>query len=174
MSTENAKASGGWNDVREQVLERDGYECRFCGMSDEEHNEKCGRSLDVHHVIPRADGGEDRTDNLVALCLSCHRTLENLHAQAIAAHYDAWPEALDQAKRAEDMFDMFAHEKLSILEQNEGFKPKLNDAGTIRDDTFHTLVSKRDTAIAYHLGAFEAYRLASDQLEYLLDNADDT
>jgi len=72
-----------WRQTREKVLKRDGYECRFCGMTEEEHQEETDRSLDVHHIIPKSDGGEDRMHNLAALCRSCHSTMESLHGQAM-------------------------------------------------------------------------------------------
>jgi 5-methylcytosine-specific restriction protein A len=33
---------------------------------------RCVRAEEVHHVIPTADGGDHREDNLRALCRSCH------------------------------------------------------------------------------------------------------
>lgn len=72
-----------WEQSRRKVLERDGYECQFCGVTDEQHREEHTNGLDVHHVIPRSDGGSDSPRNLVALCRSCHRKMESLHAQAL-------------------------------------------------------------------------------------------
>lgn len=72
-----------WREVREEVLARDGHECRFCGVTNEQHEEEYGRGLDVHHIIPEGDGGDDVPNNLVALCRSCHRTMESLHGQAM-------------------------------------------------------------------------------------------
>lgn len=83
MGTERSE-SGEWSDRRELVLARDDRECRFCGMTENEHLDEHDRSLDVHHVIPREDGGTDRTKNLVTLCRSCHQTLESLHGQAMS------------------------------------------------------------------------------------------
>jgi hypothetical protein len=82
MATEEYESSS-WQETRERVLSRDDYECRFCGMSDQEHSEENSAGLDVHHVIPRKHGGKDNLGNLVALCRSCHRTLETLHGQAM-------------------------------------------------------------------------------------------
>lgn len=76
-------SSENWNKTRQRVLERDGYECRFCGKTEEEHVEDTGRGIDVHHIIPRSDGGGDVMNNLAALCRSCHRTMENLHGRAM-------------------------------------------------------------------------------------------
>lgn len=88
MSSQNTIQNGeqadeGWQQIREKVLKRDGYECQFCGKTDEEHRQETDRGLDVHHIIPQSDGGEDRMRNLAALCRSCHGTMENLHGQAM-------------------------------------------------------------------------------------------
>ncbi len=63
--------------LRREVLERDGHRCRVAG---------CGstRFLAVHHVRPRQAGGPNTTENLVALCGSCHRAIHELGARAQA------------------------------------------------------------------------------------------
>jgi hypothetical protein len=50
--------------------------------------ETCGRAhfLDVHHVVPRADGGSNDPDNLITLCAACHRMIHDR-----AAVGNAWP-----------------------------------------------------------------------------------
>ena len=37
----------------------------------------CGqiRFLEVHHLVPRSEGGKNTMDNLVTLCSGCHRLL---------------------------------------------------------------------------------------------------
>lgn len=44
--------SGVWHKRRRQALYRDGYQCSVCGISDDEHREKFGRGLEVHHIVP--------------------------------------------------------------------------------------------------------------------------
>jgi hypothetical protein len=58
--------------VRRKVMARDGYRCRTPG---------CGaaRFLEVHHVVPRAEGGSNKPDNLVTLCSACHRLSHEDH-----------------------------------------------------------------------------------------------
>lgn len=52
--------------VRAAVLARDRHRCAAPG---------CGsaRFLEVHHVVPREEGGSNQADNLVTLCGRCHR-----------------------------------------------------------------------------------------------------
>lgn len=46
--------------------------CYLCGDDEEELLEK-------HHIVPRRHGGSDRDENLVRLCPTCHRKIENLY-----------------------------------------------------------------------------------------------
>lgn len=52
--------------LRFEVLRRDGFACRYCGAK-APHVE-----LTVDHVTPRALGGTDTADNLVAACQPCN------------------------------------------------------------------------------------------------------
>lgn len=52
--------------VRFQVLERDGFACRYCGA-------KAPRAvLHIDHVTPVAAGGGNGFDNLVTACRDCN------------------------------------------------------------------------------------------------------
>jgi hypothetical protein len=76
--------SMGENKAKREAKERDGWECRFCGMSDEEHNEEYGRGLHAHHIVKANDGGIDHPRNLITVCRDCHNTLENTQADALS------------------------------------------------------------------------------------------
>lgn len=52
-----------WQKVRHQVLQRDGWKCRYC---------KSGERIEVHHLKPRSLGREDTAQNLVTLCAVHH------------------------------------------------------------------------------------------------------
>lgn len=73
-----------WNDQREAALDRDGYECRKCGISQSEHREEhpSNKALEVHHITPFAEFDEsteaNRLSNLITLCSKCHRLLEGI------------------------------------------------------------------------------------------------
>jgi ATP-dependent DNA helicase RecQ len=58
--------SSEWDEIRRQVLRRDGHRCVDCSADlkvDGAH---------VHHLLPRAAGGSDEPANLVSLCQMCH------------------------------------------------------------------------------------------------------
>jgi len=49
--------------IRNQVLLRDGFRCQECGFK---------YKLEVHHIIPRSQGGSNDPSNLITLCKKCH------------------------------------------------------------------------------------------------------
>jgi 5-methylcytosine-specific restriction endonuclease McrA len=52
-----------YETLRQQILRRDSWRCRFCGtMSD----------LEVHHREFRSHSGSDSEENLITLCTACH------------------------------------------------------------------------------------------------------
>lgn len=58
-----------WDGRRKEVLRRDGYTCRGCGVSSTRVD---GIPFDVDHVIPKLDGGSHELSNLQTLCRACH------------------------------------------------------------------------------------------------------
>jgi len=78
-----------WPKQREKALERDEYCCQECDMTRDKHYQNYDEDLHIHHKVPRRQiiDGEEPTieqfelanslDNLVTLCKSCHRKLEN-------------------------------------------------------------------------------------------------
>lgn len=67
----------GWAVARRTARTRDGDTCRACGKTAEQQ----GRAMDVHHrtsYFTFASPAEaNDLDNLVCLCRSCHRRVEN-------------------------------------------------------------------------------------------------
>lgn len=57
-------SGGAWETVRRRVLERDIGTCYLC--------DELGAD-EVDHLVPVADGGTSRTDNLASVHSSCHR-----------------------------------------------------------------------------------------------------
>ncbi len=60
------------DQIRRQVLQRDGYKCRSCGWSHDQWNTSDPRHLEAHHRDPHVQGGENTPENLTTLCNICH------------------------------------------------------------------------------------------------------
>ena len=58
-------------NLRAAVLLRDNNKCAYCGRRGKR------TPLELDHVTPKADGGTDRYDNLVASCVPCNRNKDN-------------------------------------------------------------------------------------------------
>jgi 5-methylcytosine-specific restriction endonuclease McrA len=57
--------SGVSRALRALAMERESYTCALCANP----------ANDIHHVIPRRDGGKSIMDNVIAVCRPCHRKL---------------------------------------------------------------------------------------------------
>lgn len=53
-----------WESVRQEALYRARLKCQNCGSK---------YSLEVHHIVPRSEGGGDNLSNLRVLCHTCHK-----------------------------------------------------------------------------------------------------
>ena len=75
---EHRPAGEDWQNLRERIRDRDGYECQLCGVSESDMD----RTLDVHHLrrVRDMDNLNDAVNvdesELVSLCRSCHRRAE--------------------------------------------------------------------------------------------------
>lgn len=67
----------GFYSLRFQILERDQFTCRYCGQ--------CAPNvmLEVDHVIPVCEGGDDDPSNLITSCTACNRGKEGLRKRTI-------------------------------------------------------------------------------------------
>jgi len=52
-----------YENLRVQVLRRDGWRCQICGALSH---------LEVHHRELRSQAGDDAEQNLITLCTTCH------------------------------------------------------------------------------------------------------
>lgn len=52
-----------YENLRQQVLRRDGWRCQNCGALS---------NLEVHHRELRSQSGDDAEQNLITLCTRCH------------------------------------------------------------------------------------------------------
>lgn len=71
-----------WPRIRLAVRTRDGFRCQVCGAPENDPSTelRASRQHDVHHKIPfkafTSAADANRLDNLITLCPSCHRNVE--------------------------------------------------------------------------------------------------
>lgn len=58
--------------IKKQVRSRDGMRCTECGMTNGQHVERFGFSLDVHRIVP---GSPYTMDGCRTVCRPCHGLL---------------------------------------------------------------------------------------------------
>jgi hypothetical protein len=63
--------------IRFEVFKRDGFKCVYCGKSPPD----C--ILELDHINPISQGGEDDINNLIAACFDCNRGKTNIPLQKI-------------------------------------------------------------------------------------------
>ncbi len=57
--------------VRFEVFKRDGFTCGYCGKTPP------GITLEIDHIQPKSDGGNDDINNLLSACFDCNRGKRN-------------------------------------------------------------------------------------------------
>jgi len=66
--------------TRAEVLERNGYTCKMCGIAAGDPDDRTGRPARLHigHIKDKSQGGDDSLDNLRALCSICNQGAKNI------------------------------------------------------------------------------------------------
>jgi hypothetical protein len=74
-----------WPKVHITILRRDRFTCQDCGRQGRQVVAGKLRGLEVHHIIPRSEGGTDHPTNLKTVCIECHKsyTAESARDRAI-------------------------------------------------------------------------------------------
>ena len=72
------------DDVRVEVLKRDGYSCVSCGWTRSDWRKEDPRDrLELHHLKMHVEGGANDSDNLRTLCNVCHDVVHRERHQGI-------------------------------------------------------------------------------------------
>ena len=64
-----------YKSLCQQILRRDGWRCQSCGTMS---------NLEVHHREFRSHSGADSEENLITLCVDCHRQRHELRQRFIS------------------------------------------------------------------------------------------
>lgn len=105
LTTEIAEAR------RQLVLNRDDHTCSNCGR-----HRTSVETLDIHHIVPRGQGGSDQPSNLQTLCRRCHNAV---HGDGVAPAV----QVESTGRMTEVEFKLFRHlmnEVLPALARTQG------------------------------------------------------
>ncbi len=88
--------------LRVKVFKRDSFTCQKCKIQD-----KNGKKLEAHHMIPLYLGGKDEIINLITLCFDCHHYAPNNKSEfdeyireemdgSLTTFVKAWKKAIEE------------------------------------------------------------------------------
>lgn len=75
--THYAYCDKSWIIYAQEIRHRDGDRCTRCGRTSAENLQLCGKTLEVHHIIPLILSDDNSPENLRTLCINCHRHAEH-------------------------------------------------------------------------------------------------
>lgn len=111
----------GFQNLKQYVLNRDGYLCQSCKKKTRQNTE-----LHVHHIKFRSNGGTDTKNNLITLCKPCHDKLHKKNnAQAISLKFKPKPA---NTKHATEVSVVASHlrKHFGDFEETFGFVTKID------------------------------------------------
>jgi len=67
-----------WQKIRKLCYERDNWTCQKCGVKCVSKDKKVlSRTIQCHHKVRWLVTQDDSLENLITLCVKCHRIIEN-------------------------------------------------------------------------------------------------
>ena len=80
-----------WFELKNEVLKRDGYRCRYCG----------GSAITADHITPRSRRGADTLDNLAATCNDCNQWFRGMPFDTFEEKYQHFQKFTDEKVKKE-------------------------------------------------------------------------
>lgn len=108
---------------RSELWRKKGHICAYCGAE----------ATQLHHIIPRAAGGDNRLGNLVPLCQRCHFLA---HSKAFSGAYKPGRKSLQKPEGIEIIMKDYIDDRLTLRQACER-------AGVGRN-TFYKWLSETD------------------------------
>ena len=122
--------------------------CCLCGKA-------CGTNIEIHHIIPKGEGGSGDIDNAIPLCFDCHSEVGRYNAEhAIGTKYK--PKELKA--RREQIYEEYTRHLVPPILFNitqdlpNGQKRHLPDVGLNIDHLGDSLPVKVSVAVQVFLG----------------------
>lgn len=109
-------------EIKIKALVACGRRCCIC-------HKFCGNNMEVHHILPQAQGGKDTFENAIPLCFDCHANVEHYNPKhpkgnkftekELIKHRDNWYHQIIEG--------VVTQNKIDELEPGQIFKTKDSD-----------------------------------------------
>lgn len=77
-------------ELRKKVLERDNFCCKLCFQNSQT------KKMQVHHIVPLSDGGDDTISNLIVLCSRCHTDVHKEGYRYYVSTFKSYTEKMEK------------------------------------------------------------------------------
>jgi predicted transcriptional regulator len=134
--------------LRQQVLKRDNYICQ--------NRDSTNRNLETHHLIPKAEGGEDMIENLITFCNLCHKIIEFI-SRSIHTH------SIEYASRPITDF-----RRVKVAAQRNRYqilKTLVKDNGNKNIEYLSTSLNIKYKTVGFHLDILEEAGLVEGEFD---------
>lgn len=131
--------------VKKATLARDNFTCQCCKRGGESYVD----SLDFHHVLPVALGGEDSVSNGVTLCVLCHRLVHLFGNGQLT---------LPLSKTEDEISTMTSEEKAIYEDDQLKFKRVVKLGQIIRDGYVQKGINRKKARELYPTNSVGRYK----------------
>lgn len=140
-ATGQADYGENWDYLSNQTKKRDNWECQRCNAQGGPYGNSI---LHAHHIVPKAEGGEDKIENLITVCHDCH---ESIHGHSIPL-----PEKCDiyqstNKRKNREVIDTDAQDKLNNTNHDKKINHKnlIYEMKSLRESLKITEDQRRDS-----------------------------
>lgn len=81
--------------LKKKIRKRANFQCCWCKKPSDSY------TIEIHHILPKSEGGDDSEDNAAPLCPNCHDMVGGnpLKRKQIRERRDAWYEKCEEVER---------------------------------------------------------------------------
>lgn len=151
--------------LKKKVRARANFRCCVCQEID----------VEIHHIVPHADGGKDTEDNAAPLCPNCHSTYgANPEKRKIIREMrDRWYERCSQAScttpEVKKISEDAANNVINFPKTNKGIMTNFVNCGTIIQNYDKKTPRNKTAKMAPPAGAIASSLMHKNYIKRLID-----
>lgn len=126
-----------YQNMRSYLMSREHGKCQFCSKDFK------GKSSHIHHIIPRSQGGTNKSNNLAILHENCHKELHKKNLESFLKKSNQYKDSIFMSILSKKILKNFQNIEITFgyetfIKRNSIFlqKSHINDAFVIAGGTF--------------------------------------